>query len=119
MADDVILKQDKLFAEFEECEYHYFNADHPESVVDYIFLLDGLNFCFWPSKFDYSDLAELLKAHVQKDPRCLEPQNLMKFKGDYGLWKKEFLGGKELPLGTERHRIVMELAAVVIAKFGG
>lgn len=63
---------------FTEYECHLTKAT-PESVVDYLFILDSLNFCFWPQKdYEYDNLASSIKALIQKDPECVKPRNLLK-----------------------------------------
>jgi hypothetical protein len=38
-----------------------------QSLLDYIFVLDSLNFCFWPSTWEYDNLANALKKVLDKD----------------------------------------------------
>lgn len=49
-------------------------------ILDYIFALDSLNFCFWPhASFDYQDLALNLKTILDSNPQGLSPQTLSQF----------------------------------------
>lgn len=47
------------YSEFDEYSCHHNEFSHPDQIVDYIFVLDTLNFCFWPctEEFEYEDLA--------------------------------------------------------------
>ena len=49
-------------------------------ILDYIFALDSLNFCFWPhATFDYQDLAMNLKQILLTSPTGLSPITLTAF----------------------------------------
>jgi hypothetical protein len=54
---------------------HYFNKDDIEGTLNYIFILDALNFCFWPSKtpYEYDNLGNSIKAVILNDPNGLKP----------------------------------------------
>ena len=45
---------------------HYFDESDPEGVIDYIFILDTLNFCFWPAPkpYEYDNLAGNIKKLI-------------------------------------------------------
>lgn len=46
-------------------------------TVQYIFVMDALNFCFWPSPgFEYDTLALSLKAVVDADATALNAEKL-------------------------------------------
>lgn len=59
--------------------WHY-SADVPSLgplTVQYIFVMDSLNFCFWPTEgFEYDTLALSLKAVLDNDQTALEAQKL-------------------------------------------
>ena len=59
--------------------WHY-NADVKTMgplTVQYIFVMDSLNFCFWPSPgFEYDNLAMALKAVLDHDKTALEASKL-------------------------------------------
>lgn len=101
-------------------EFHY--HDGTERTVNYLFLLDALNFCFWGTprwKINYHDkkldgywaLAASLKRAAEKYPEILEadfmahitPQQLADI----------FAGTGTIPLFTERWRNVRELGTVL------
>jgi hypothetical protein len=46
-------------------------------TVQYIFVMDALNFCFWPSpRFEYDTLAMSLKAVLEADETALNADKL-------------------------------------------
>ncbi len=107
-------------------DLHFF--DGAERTVNYLFLLDALNFCFWEprarwtieyrgKKLDgYWALAAALKHAAEKNPRVLD--------ADY--WARispaelaEILRGRgEIPLFAERWRNVRELGAGLCNHWG-
>jgi len=45
-----------------------------EDIVNYIFVMDSLNFCFWPSNlWEYEDLAQAIKNLHKMDRYYLIP----------------------------------------------
>ena len=57
---------------------HYVAPNNPESTVQYLLLVDSLNFCFWPTPgLEYEHLALGLKAIVEADPDVLSTTRLM------------------------------------------
>jgi hypothetical protein len=101
-------------------DYHYFDGT-PRSV-NYLFLLDTLNFCFWGQprwKIEYNGqtldgywaLAASLKRAIEQNPEIAEgaflahitPQQL----------KGILLGKGEIPLFAERWRNVRELGTML------
>jgi hypothetical protein len=46
-------------------------------TVQFIFVMDALNFCFWPSpRFEYDTLAVSLKEVLEKDPSAFNADKL-------------------------------------------
>jgi hypothetical protein len=106
-------------------EYHF--HDGTERTVNYLFLLDALNFCFWGKpkwgivydgkKLDgYWALAASLKRALEKHPHfadaeswgCVSPQELTKI----------LRGNTTIPLFTERWRNIRELGAILCEHWG-
>lgn len=57
-------------------DFHYTGVN----LIDYIFALDSLNFCFWPhATFDYGDLASNLKSIISSNPSGLSPSTISNF----------------------------------------
>ncbi|KAK3020805.1 hypothetical protein RJ639_047677 [Escallonia herrerae] len=59
---------------------HY--CDNGRLTVQYLFVLDALNFCFWPDKdLSYDHLALGLKAALQNDKSVFNVDRLQKYTG--------------------------------------
>ncbi len=106
--------------------YHFF--DGSPRTVNYLFLLDTLNFCFWgkprwtieyrgKTLDGYWALAASLKRAAEENPSVLDADFLAQISpGDLA----HILHGKgTIPLFTERWRKVRELGAVLRDRFGG
>ena len=106
--------------------YHFF--DGTERTVNYLFLLDALNFCFWgkpkwgiiyhSKKLDgYWALAAALKCAIEKHSRFADAESWAR------LSPKELAdilrGNTTIPLFTERWRNIRELGAVLREHWGG
>ncbi len=105
---------------------HFF--DGTERTVNYLFLLDALNFCFWGKpkwgipyrgrKLDgYWALAAALKRAIKKHPRFADPETWTR------LAPQELAlilrGNTAIPLFAERWRNARELGAVLREHWGG
>jgi hypothetical protein len=110
-------------------EIHFF--DGTEATVNYLFVLDTLNFCFWPppgrSKWQidhgdetlsgYAALAVSLTRAAQSGTPLLDAGYLCKV-DVAGL--EEILGGRgSLQLLTDRVKGLNELGAVLLQRWGG
>ncbi len=106
-------------------EYHFF--DGTERTVNYLFLLDALNFCFWGKpkwsivyngkRLDgYWALAAALKRAAEQDPHILEPCWLRRVTPRE--MAKVLRGNCRIPLFEERCRNARELGAVLCALWG-
>ncbi|GAV58711.1 DUF2419 domain-containing protein, partial [Cephalotus follicularis] len=95
---------------------HYF--DNGPLTVQYLFVLDALNFCFWPDKdLHYDHLALGLKAALQNDKCVFEADHLKKLTGPQ---LRELLKWpRPLPLEDERARLLNEVGLVLEKDFEG
>ncbi len=94
------------------------NLIFSESLIDYIFVLDSLNFCFWPSTWEYDDLANALKNVLDQDKEAFKPKNLIKL--DLETFAKDYFNGNsEFPLLKERLRILHEISFLTLEYFDG
>ncbi|XVF15442.1 hypothetical protein REPUB_Repub09cG0153700 [Reevesia pubescens] len=60
---------------------HYF--DNGPLTVQYLFVLDALNFCFWPDKdLNYDHLAMGLKEALLNDKSAFDADRLQKYTGN-------------------------------------
>lgn len=107
-------------------EYHFF--DGTARTVNYLFLLDTLNFCFWgkpkwtieykgKTLDGYWALAASLKRAADEDPRVLGADFLANISPDE---LANILRGKgEIPLFAKRWRNVRELGTVLRDQWDG
>jgi len=100
-----------------DTETHFF--DGGEDTVQYLLVLDALNFCFWPSEgsWEYERLATGLKKSLIADPDCLSASRLAAL--DDASLCSLVGGGDPLPLSTERVRLVKEVGEVLMDKYDG
>jgi len=111
-ACDTILKQHYAPPPWDRV--HHFDDGSPRTV-QYLLLLDSLNFCFWPSPRwrityhgetlgGYYSLATALKRAVETDPRWLDAANLADVtRSDVD---KILIGDHSIPLLDQRLQIV-------------
>lgn len=107
-------------------DFHFF--DGTARTVNYLFLLDTLNFCFWGKpkwgiedkgkKLDgYWALAASLKRAAEENPRVLEAEFLANISPQE---LSDILRGRgTIPLFAERCRGVRELGTVLRGRWGG
>lgn len=95
---------------------HYF--DNGPLTVQYLFVLDAMNFCFWPDKdLSYDHLASGLKAALQNDKSAFDADRLQKYTGPE---LRELLKWpRPLPLEDERVRLLHEVGFELERSFGG
>lgn len=95
---------------------HYF--DNGPLTVQYLFVLDALNFCFWPDKdLNYDNLASGLKAALQNDKSAFDADRLQKYTGPQ---LRELLNWpRPLPLEDERVRLLHEVGIELERNFDG
>ncbi|XP_030539016.1 queuosine salvage protein-like [Rhodamnia argentea] len=95
---------------------HYF--DDGPLTVQYLFVLDALNFCFWPDKdLSYDHLALGLKEALEKDESAFDADRLQKYTGPQ---LRELLKWpRPLPLEDERLRLLHEVGYELERSFNG
>jgi hypothetical protein len=65
---------------FENYDCHLSETHDAVTLLQYLFALDTLNFCFWPSpKFEYENLAAALKNVVNQQSDGLSPKEILKY----------------------------------------
>ncbi|MCS6936974.1 MAG: queuosine salvage family protein [Candidatus Bipolaricaulota bacterium] len=106
--------------------YHFF--DGTARTVQYLFVLDSLNFCFWPEprwRYRYENewldgylaLASSLKEAVSRDATLLQAAVLARMNEKR---LREILGGEnEIPLLQERVAVLREAGAVLQEEYDG
>ncbi|MEW5718096.1 MAG: queuosine salvage family protein [Chloroflexota bacterium] len=106
--------------------YHFF--DGTERTVNYLFLLDALNFCFWGKpkwgityrgrKLDgYWALAAALKRAIEKHPHLADAETWARISPQE--LAAMLRGNTTIPLFTERWRNARELGAILREHWGG
>ncbi|KAK3125555.1 hypothetical protein QOZ80_7BG0606500 [Eleusine coracana subsp. coracana] len=95
---------------------HYF--DNGPLTVQYLFVLDALNFCFWPDKdLSYDHLASGLKLALEKDKTALDASRLQNYTGPE---LRQLLDWpRPLPIEEERVRLLHEVGLELQRSFGG
>lgn len=95
---------------------HYFDNGH--LTVQYLFVLDALNFCFWPdSEMNYDHLAAGLKEALQNDKCAFDADRLQKYTGPE--LRKMLKWPRPLPLEDERVRLMHEVGFELEKSFDG
>ncbi|XXG63907.1 hypothetical protein AAC387_Pa05g1993 [Persea americana] len=95
---------------------HYF--DNGPLTVQYLFVLDALNFCFWPDKdLNYDDLALGLKVALQNDKSAFDADRLQSYTGPQ--LRKLLNWPRPLPLEDERVRLLHEVGSELKRSFAG
>jgi len=96
---------------------HIDMSESIEDITSYVFLMDALNFCFWPTDWEYDNLALSLKNAYKKNPEYIRP----KFLSEVGFeeFKNLFFDKKDFPQLEERHRVVNELGYKTMKYFDG
>ncbi|XP_020083423.1 UPF0553 protein-like isoform X1 [Ananas comosus] len=95
---------------------HYF--DNGPLTVQYLLVLDALNFCFWPDKdLSYDHLALGLKDALENDKSALDADRLQNYTGPQ---LRELLKWpRRLPIEEERVRLLHEVGLELERSFGG
>jgi hypothetical protein len=98
--------------------------DGTERTVQYLFVLDSLNFCFWPeprwryrNADGYVALATALKDAVMRGDRILDAAFLAQI--DRAKLHEVLDGENEIPLLEERVSVLREAGAVLQKKYHG
>ncbi|GAB2282700.1 hypothetical protein Dimus_017238 [Dionaea muscipula] len=95
---------------------HYF--DGGPLTIQYLLVLDAINFCFWPDEeLSYDHLALGLKKALKRDNSILDADRLQKYTGPD---LRELLEWpRPLPLEDERARLLREVGNELEKSFGG
>ncbi|CAK9144041.1 unnamed protein product [Ilex paraguariensis] len=95
---------------------HYF--DNGPLTVQYLLVLDTLNFCFWPDKdLNYDHLAMGLKAALQNDECAFDADRLQNYTGPQ--LRELVKWPRPLPLEDERIRLIHEVGFELERSFDG
>jgi len=113
-----LLEQEESIAAFFDFECHIDKSESQEAITNYMFVLDALNFCFWPDAWEYDTLALVLKNIYKQNPDHLKPEFLANV--GFEEFKSLFFAGHENFVQIEeRHRVVNELGYKTVKYFDG
>mmetsp|Transcript_19534 Transcript_19534/g.35217 ORF Transcript_19534/g.35217 Transcript_19534/m.35217 type:complete len:336 (-) Transcript_19534:155-1162(-) len=95
-------------------------VDGTDLTVQYILVVDTLNFCFWPETgLDYDHLSRGVKAALEKDPHALDADRLANISEaevrEFFLWP----ANRPVPQMKERVRLLRETGNSLIQHFHG
>jgi hypothetical protein len=97
------------------------NAYNIEQVLAYTFVVDAMNFCFWPrnppGQFEYEHMTKNLAKILDSDPSYFLSENLAKTTSEW--LKKEIFNSLDFALLEERARIVREVGLVISTEYSG
>ncbi|EPS61718.1 hypothetical protein M569_13076 [Genlisea aurea] len=95
---------------------HYF--DGGPLTVQYLLVLDAVNFCFWPDEeLSYEHLAKGLKETLLSDKSAFDADRLQKYTGPE--LRRMLKWTKPLPLENERARLLREVGIGLESSFDG
>lgn len=112
------ISKDPVYVDFFGCPGHIEKSEDDEKIAAFIFIIDALNFCFWPAEnnWEYADLSQAVKDAL-KDPDFSDPQKLSQMTMEK--FKEVVFKGEDFPLIEERLRAIQELGNVVFTRFCG
>ncbi|KAG3169170.1 hypothetical protein C6341_g11134 [Phytophthora cactorum] len=112
-------KDDRGVVTWDSGDFHYFEdvKQNGPLTCQYVFVLDALNFCFWPTQYmEYEHLARGLKTALLRDPHVLDADNLAMVTNEtVTSWFHPFTP----PQLDERRRKVREVGEVLQKFFDG
>eukprot|EP00850_Spirogloea_muscicola_P015034 SM000112S23976 [mRNA] locus=s112:93051:95138:+ [translate_table: standard] len=87
-------------------------------TVQYILVLDALNFCFWPDEeLQYEHLARGLTRALERDAHALDAHRLVEYDGPS--LRRLLQWSKPLPLEDERARLLQEVGLELQRAYNG
>ena len=113
------LLQDKNALKFPKWSESHFDATSVpfEMLLKYLFVIDTLNYCFWPNKgFEYYDLAKNLYATLKEKKDFFNIDNLVKMTPEQ---LKENVFKCDFCLLNERARMIREVFTIIKNEYNG
>ena len=110
------------YIEWDECGWHFCDdrvdkGGNGVLTTQYIFVLDALNWCFWPTKdFEYEQLAMSLTNVLRKDNHAFDAMRLLNLKLEE---LQSWFSPNILPTPAERLNKIHELGYVLHTQFDG
>lgn len=103
------------FDEFDNSSNHPKNDEFTlEEHLRFIFLVDSLNFCFWPTLMEYEDLTLFIKNGIKDKSKKYDPDYFLRISKKDFISEFHFLFKKD-PFSqlSERFRILQELSFII------
>ena len=99
-------------------ETHFDSTSVPlETLLRYIFVIDTLNYCFWPNEgFEYFSLAKNLYETLKMNENFFEVENLVNIKPEQ---LKENIFKGDFNLINERARMIREVFTIIKNCYNG
>ena len=117
---DINLSDFRNGVEWDACGWHYSEDASTGGpwTCQYVFVLDCLNFCFWPQQgLEYDTLALSIKHALVRDVKALSGEALASMtEATLRSWFPETL---QMPNMEERLLRLRELGQVLVTEFGG
>jgi hypothetical protein len=108
------------YDKFSESSGHPNSDELPfEDSLGFCFVMDTINFCFWPNSFEYDDLVSNIKNSMMTNPGVFSPEGILKMTAEEfgGIVFKGLTDNlNQIP---ERFRLLQEMASVVQNKYKG
>lgn len=101
---------------------HFRDKADPDLTIQYLLVVDALNYCFWPNRnLEYHNLAISLRDVILQDRSAFSAENLMSLKPEtlQSWFDKTDKTTFQLPLLEERCRLLNEVGECLHTKFGG
>jgi hypothetical protein len=90
-----------------------------EDSLGFCFIIDSINFCFWPNNFEYEDLVSNIKSAMMAETNIFSPANLLLLsdqKIKSLIFKNMTDVEDQIP---ERIRLLKEMAQFLVTKYHG
>lgn len=108
---------------YEEWSKYHMNPNNYtlEQVIAYVFVVDAMNFCFWPNNpsgnFEYEHMTKNLAKILDEQPEFFTSKYLCTIQSKE--LKQRVFNDMDFALLDERARILREMGYVIEKEYGG
>jgi len=114
------LANNHKYDEFSESSQHPTANDFDlDSTIKFFFIVDSLNFCFWPNGIEYEDLIAFIKRIFKEEPSFFTFENFMEISEKDFILKFEGLLKDQKKQLSERLRILKDLFCFIETQHSG
>lgn len=99
----------------------HLQSKNPEKLLTYLFVLDSLNFCFWPKKWKIKYKNKIFSGYFAfslKLKEFFERKKILNFQSlekiNFSEFKKFF---SKMPLLKERYKILKKVSKIMVKKY--